>query len=497
VFHERFPQGTVKACSSKRWTVAFFMAAAILVAASALFRAANKDESQYVAAIALLRQGWPYLDFAYLQTPLQPLVLSPLSLLPAGYVYAGARAANAVFGFSTLLVLFASLRRSSSGRSTLVALAALACTQPFLLAASLARNDALPMLLIACAVGALLVAIRERSFWAFAIGGLFLGLATSAKISGALPAAGAILFLLVRVRTYGIRSLVALAAGALAGLLPCIVFAVAAPSEFRFDVFTYSLQAPAQWWTSVGRAADLEPAHRVVRLLELSAQGSILVSLAAAVFDRKRSDDRLLLDLMILGGIVGSYMPEPAYAQYLVPLLPPLFARFSLALDEAPRRWRACLFALAGAGSIAGLGFAASHSSGHIGVAEAAGIGSRASALARGDRIAALLPEFVAGAGVNLDPRFAAGPFLFRTTDGLADQAARFGHAISWQDVERSFQRDPPAVILAGGEKTAHRPMHPHGLDAPMIGWALSQSYRPVAIGDGFVAYVRPSREGG
>lgn len=494
MFHERFPPDIVERGSTKRWTVAFFVATAILVAASALFRAANKDESQYVAAIALIRQGWPYLDFAYLQTPLQPLVLGPLAALPAGCVYAGVRAANAFFGFGTLLVLFASLRGRSSRRSALVALAALACTQPFLLAASLARNDALPMLLIASGVAALLRASRERSLRAFAIGGLFLGLATSAKISAALPAAGAVLFLVIRVRTYGIRSLVALAVGAFVGLLPCIVFAVASPSEFRFDVFAYSLQAPVQWWTSVGRTVDLEATHRIVHLIELSAQGSILVALASALFDRGGGDDRLLLDLMIIGGVVGSYMPEPAYAQYLVPLLAPLFARFALALDDAPHRWRACLFALAGAGSIAGLGFAASHVGDRIGVAEATGIGSRTAALAKGGRIASLSPEFVGGSGANLDPRFAAGPFLFRTTDGLATQAERFGHAVSWQDVQRSFERDPPAVILAGGEKSAHRPMRTHGLDAPLIGWALSQGYRPVPVGGGFVAYVSPSK---
>jgi hypothetical protein len=494
VFHQRFPKGAVESGSLKRWSAAFFIAATILVAASALLRAANKDESQYVAAIALIRQGWPYVDFAYLQTPLQPLLLSPLALLPAGFVYAGARAASAVFGLGTLVILFASLRGRAGGASALVALAALACSQPFLLAASLARNDSLPMLLIACAVGTLLFAIRERSVRAFAVGGLFLGLATSAKISGALPAAGAVLFLVIRGRSYGIRSLAAFGAGALAGLLPCIVFALAAPSEFRFDVFAYSLQAPVQWWTSVGRAAGLEPAHRIVRLIGLAAQGSMLVALAAALFDRRRGDDRLLLDLMIVGGIVGSYMPEPAYAQYLVPLLPPLFARFALALDGAPRRWRARLFALAGAGSIAGLGFGASHINGRISIAEAAGIGTRTAALAGGGSIAALSPEFVAGVGARLDPRFAAGPFLFRTAGGLAGRAERLGHAVSWQDLQRSFERDPPAVILVGGEKAAHRPIHIHGLDSPLTGWALSQGYRPVPVGDGFVAYVSPSR---
>jgi hypothetical protein len=148
--------------------------------------------------------------------------------------------------------------------------------------------------------------------------------------------------------------------------------------------------------------------------------------------------------------------------------------------------------ALAAVGSIAGLGFAASHINGRIAVAEAADVGPKTAALARGGRIATLSPEFVAGTGANLDPRFAAGPFLFRTSDGLALDAERLGLAVTWQDVERSFGVNPPALVLAGGEKAPHRPMRPHGLDAPLIGWALSRHYRPVAVGDGFVAYVRP-----
>lgn len=477
---------------SRRWTLALFIAAAALIAASALLRAANKDESQYVAAIAMMRQGWPYLDFAYLQTPLQPLAFSPLALLPAGWVYAGTRLASALCGLGTLLVLFAGLRTRASPRSVLISLAALACTQPFLLAASLARNDALPMLLIASAVTSLTVAVDKRSLLAFAAGGLLFGLATSAKISAALPAAGAVLFLVVRMRELGIRSLVAFGVGALVGLAPCFVFAIAAPPEFRFDVFGYSLEAPAQWWASVGLADDLTPMHRILRLLTLSAQGCILVALAAALLDRRKSDDRLLLDLMILGGLIGSYMPEPAYAQYLVPLLPPLFTRFALAVDEAPCRWRELATALAGVGSVAGLGFAASHINGRMAVAEAADVGPKAAAIARGGPIATLSPEFVAGTGANLDLRFAAGPFLFRTTGSLAARAERFGHAVAWQDVERSLAEDQPAVILAGGEREPHQPLLRHGLDAPLVGWALSRNYRPVPVGRGFVAYVRP-----
>jgi hypothetical protein len=491
VFHQRFPQGMLERSPSSCRLPIVLTAAAILIATSMLFRTSMKDESQYVAAIALMPHGWLYRDFAYLQTPLQPLLLSPLALLPAGLVYAGARVANALFAFATLLVLSWGLRRHSAPHNAALALAALVCCHPFLFAASLARNDALPMVLIGSAVAALLVALQGRSLKLFAAAGLFLGLATSAKISAALPAAGVVLFLVMRIRTFGISSLAALGVGAFAGLLPCVVFAVVSPAEFHFDVFTYSLSAPVQWWTSVGESARLEPRHRIVSLIGLATQGSILIAIAAALFDRKRSDDRLLLDLMIAGGIVGSYLPEPAYPQYLVPLLPPLFARFALALDAAPLRRRKALLILTGIGSIAGLGFAGSHLRAGIPIAEAAQVGPRAAALAKGGDIVSLSPEFFAGAGAEIDPRFAAGPFLFRTTDGLGEQAARLGHSVSRQDVAQAFEREPPAVFIAGGEKERRRPGRRYGLDAPIVSWARFKHYRPVALGRGFVAYVR------
>jgi hypothetical protein len=496
VFQEPLRQASIAGASRTRCTLVFFAASAVLIVASALLRTAIKDESQYVAAIAMMRQGWPYLDFAYLQTPLQPLLFSPLSLLSAGLVYAGLRTANALCAFATLVVLCTSLRSRASSRSILIALAALVCSQPFLLAASLARNDALPMLLIASAVAALLVGVDRRSPLTFAIAGLFLGLATSAKISAALPAAGAVLFLALRVRAFGWRCFAAFAAGSFVGLLPCFAFALAAPSQFRFDVFAYSLDAPAQWWNSVGKAGDLEPLHRILRLIGLAAEGSILVAVAAALFDRRKSHENLLLDLMIIGGVVGSYMPEPAYAQYLVPLLPPLFARFALALDAAHTGRLQALTALTVAGSLTGVGFAASHVNGRIAVAEAARTGPKVAALARGGAIATLSPEYVAGARANVDRRFAAGPFLFRTSGTLAGDAERYGQAVSSRDVERLLDSDRPSLVLVGRETVPHRPRYPQGLDAPLAAWARSRDYRPVAVGNGFLVYVRPNLSG-
>ena len=55
---------------------------ALALAALAMARPIDHDESQYVAAAVLSAHGlMPYRDFAYLQTPLQPLLFAPIASL--------------------------------------------------------------------------------------------------------------------------------------------------------------------------------------------------------------------------------------------------------------------------------------------------------------------------------------------------------------------------------------------------------------------------------
>lgn len=474
---------------------AFLAAAFFVVIAGALCRAVNHDESQYVAAIALMRQGVPYRDFAYLQTPLQPLLLSPLGYLPAGWVWIGARLANAAFGCATILLLRRALAGRASPSASVIALAALVCTDAFLLASSLARNDALAMVLLAAALPPLLCAARTRSIPMFALGGLALGLATSAKISAALPAAGAGLFMLLHLPRYRARGLSAFGAGLLVGLLPVLAMAAIAPGPFRFDVFEYNLEAPAQWWRSISQAGELDPLRRVVKLVGFAGMGSVLVALAAIPWDRCRTDERRLLDFMIAGGIIAAFLPVPALVQYLVPLLPALFARFALALDGAPAVPKRVLVVLAGVGSIAGLTSSFAVRFAGLELVRGTAVGNEVAGLARGGRVATLSPEYVAGDSVLLDPRFAAGPFLFRTHGALARRAETQGRAATARSVDGALSSCPPAVILVGAEARPYPPAFPAGLDRPLEAWGMANGYRRVQLRGGLAALV-DSRNG-
>lgn len=471
--------------------------AGVLIALSITVRKLNHDEGQYVAAIELARSGWPYRDFAYLQTPLQPILLSPLAALPAGWLLVGARIANGFFGLATVVFLMIALNRRASPRSTMMTVMILICSEPFLLACSLARNDALPMALLAAAVVALLRGLdvhRGRAY--FAAAGLLLGLASSAKISAAIPAGAAGLFLIIRVRRFGLGPLVGFIAGVLLGLLPTLVLALIAPDRFYFDVFAYSLDAPRQWWTAVGHANWLEPRFRIFRLTILAAQGCILFGVVAAAVDRRWSEDRLLLNLMIIGGLITAYMPEPAFTQYLVPLLPPVAVRLALAIDSFPGRWNRRLILSATGSCALGMlltGYYALRTFRYgddlrYGVEQ-----GRAVALAAAGRsIVTLSPERVAGSDVNLQRGFVTGPFLFRTSGQLSKQALRLGFSPNWQLIVATLGATKPPAILTGGESTPHGVLFPHGLDASIVRWAATHGYRRVLLPGDAILWLRP-----
>ena len=51
----------------------------LLFAVLSVLRPVNHDESQYVAATILARNALPWRDFAYFQTPLQPVLFAPFA----------------------------------------------------------------------------------------------------------------------------------------------------------------------------------------------------------------------------------------------------------------------------------------------------------------------------------------------------------------------------------------------------------------------------------
>ncbi|MBV2148957.1 hypothetical protein KRZ98_11735 [Sphingobium sp. AS12] len=483
----------------------FLLLLAVLLGIAAL-RPIDHDEGQYVAAVALMRSGLPYRDFAYLQTPLQPLLFAPLARLCEGWLFLALRAVNALCAAGAAALLYRAVCSvGGTPRSAGIVAMALVTSHAFLFAATVARNDALPLLLHMAGLALLIDALgtaRRPPF--FMLAGLLLGAAASAKISYGLPAASIGLFALVNIRRLGPMSVLALAAGGIAGGLPTLILWAIAPDAAWFGIIDYSLKAPLEWQMLNQRAYMVEAPLSALRLLRFLAQGSALLALVAmgvAILRRsvKSSITTGLLDYVIVAGLIAAWLPRPIYAQYLVPLLPALFLRFGLMLD-APFWHRPAAIKVLALCMMAGaadtlIRITPNIASGHSPIlsatrdAHAIGQSVRASAIA--DPIVSLAPERVVDSGIPLDPRFAAGPFLFRTRDLLTRAEQHAFHVLNGASVAEGLTRYPPAAIVTGLE-SAPSPASPQGLDSSLIAWAVAHGYRPTSppLGEGTL-YLR------
>ncbi len=425
-----------------------------VLALLALARPIDHDESQYVAAAVLAWRGLPYRDFAYLQTPLQPLLFAPVAALAGPLAYPVLRLLNAALGAATVTFVYVGARAAGAGRTIALACTALfASCDIFLFSVSVARNDALPVALLAAAIWLIMRTAAGKGSAATALlTGLLLAAAGAAKLSYAIPAIA-----------YGGYALAdrrhrpaALAVGAAPLLLLTGWLYSLAPDAFAFEVIRFPVIGPADWYGDGPRAAKLSIAFRLVDTLKFLALGPAL--LAIALIGRKGLARRstLILDIMMAAGLIAALLPAPTWRQYLLPLLPMLFVRLALLWTEKPPvRWQriaAIVFACAGiAPSVEALSIASRQGLPMaIAAKESAAVAAALDRARISGPVATLSPQFVPATGRLIDSRFAAGPFLFRGHDLLSgEQAARLGLVIRGAPRRLS---PPPAALLMGGE---------------------------------------------
>ena len=465
---------------------------AALLAGLSLVAPLNHDEGQYLAAAALAAEWRPYRDFLHLQTPLQIYLFAPLAAIAEDQVLMLLRFVTALCGAGTLAFVYLAQRRLGvSLKVALLCTLLLALSPPFLFGASVVRNDALPAMLEAAALLAGAAALRSAkggwrlSLWFLA--GASLGLAASAKVSYLLPLAGLALFHLPRLLNREVQEGLASAAGAMFGLLPILAARAAAPEAFDYGVFGYALQAPFDWYAETGAAHRLTLPNKlwdVGKIVALAPAGAALTFLAVRRWkSRGKADEaETLLGLFVLAGLAAALLPTPTWPQYVVPLLPPLFVALGLELTRTPPRAAARklligAFLLSG---LAGLAETANRLLGDSGMAppaaarEAQWIGGWMRASGAAGRIATLSPQMVLGSGFPLDRRFAAGPFFYRTGDGVPAEQQRRLHALSPATLAKFLDEAPPAAIVTGYEGNSRG----RDLDAPLRAYAKSRGYK-------------------
>ncbi|MCB4860097.1 glycosyltransferase family 39 protein [Sphingobium sp. PNB] len=486
--------------------VAATAAALLWFGIAALATPFDHDESQYIAGAWFSSRLLIYRDFLYLQPPLHAWLFAPLALGFPGRMLVAMRLATAACALITLLLLhFAQRRAGISRASAALATAFIAATAAFQFTASVTRNDMLPTMLATLAMLLSVIALQAggRRHWFGA--GLFFGLAVAAKLNF-IPLGAAVGGFALLARP---RHAAWLALGALAGLAPMLVACALAPAAFFYGVVTFAASGPFAWYAANGAGDELSWGEKFGDLAKYLWRGPALLSLAAIIAHgwasrgRAGPPERRLACWMIGGGLIGAALPTPSQLQYVMPLLPPLGLALGFMLDDArawPRRARPVLIASLCLSAVPGLLPATRHviaMAGHGSPILAASdharwAGAQVRRLTGDDEIVTLSPQQLVDSGLNIDRRFAPGPFVYRTGWTMEGAEARRIHAMIPATLA-DLDRDPPEAILVGYEMgTRKLPLRP---DDSLIAYAKRRAYRMLAMPDGVgKLYVRPSR---
>ncbi|MGI8436007.1 MAG: hypothetical protein ACR2NX_03765, partial [Chthoniobacterales bacterium] len=354
-----------------RWDRALVSASLLVVLllffASALARALNHDEHQFIApAVLFLHAGLlPYRDFPCFHTPDLIFVFAALFTTTPHYLLA-ARAFNA--GCAALLLLlvfgFAVRRfRHLSDRNWFVGLGfvlVLSLNPFFRFTAGRAWNHDLPVLALIGAYFAFLrVEKSDRAWLWLALCGAGVGLAAGTRLSFAPMVAPFVLaiFFFPCADRGRIVSLLHFGDGLALALLPVGLLFSFAPREFLFDNFTYNhtinliyraatVPREITFWNKLSFPFQYFSRSPADVLLLVGFIWFALLPWWRSGWAGRKQDRALSLLVMLLPFLfLGSWAPTPSYRQYYYPFVPFLLLGVIIGLARAwPFRWRKLLW---------------------------------------------------------------------------------------------------------------------------------------------------------
>jgi hypothetical protein len=440
---------------------------------------ANYNEQMYLAASVLFMKYRLYRDFAYLQTPLLPMIYGAFFKLTGTtwYLLAG-RCFTLFFSLASGVFAFLILLRFS--RDFLLAL---------LTGILLCLNDVLMVSMQECSNYLMPVAMSLAAFYFFGVGldkekpgrfqillaGVLAALAVDAKLLYGPLAAAFVLTGLVRPVSMPIaerfkKIVLPFLIGFALGLTPIVYYALADFKQFRFDNFTYHFlvagikNATPEWQRAslaekFGYAASLfpkYPANSVMMVLLLA----VLATFATQGKLRKSQSSAGFV-LAVLSAIIMTillFIPTPMWIQYFampVPFLV-LLAGFSLAgIEGRPRSLSRPALALATLVTIviclpklAGISRLLTDfpSLQAVRIHHNAVLMRQSICPARpGDKVATVFPAYVLDSGMDTYREFATGLFLWELSRMVSlDREELVFNA----DLAKLFANDPPRAIL-------------------------------------------------
>jgi 4-amino-4-deoxy-L-arabinose transferase-like glycosyltransferase len=483
-------------------------------------RGLNHDEHQFVAAAVLMaREGLtPYVDFPYFHLPLLSQLYA-LVIPLAESLLLSARTISILSAWATLAILLWLGYDVLAGQRPWLRLlhgaagaVLLAFTPLFVYTSGRAWNHDLPVLLSVIATILLLTYMDQAggrsACWRVLLAGLLLGLAIVSRASFAFLVPAFLLGLWLGTPAgYGprLRAIAWFAVGGVLGALPALILLARDPQAFLFGNLTY-VRLNTLYYEMQGGAY---PGMTLVG--KLGVLGSLLVRQPAnalplllfggsAIWAWPRVAPRERAQLLVLGvllglALFGALAATPSQTQYFYLLLPLAVLGSLHAVGVGPRaqqRWgviaTACTALLAllltGSAYLPGLAIVAKpdewvprkvHARGEL-IAELVG---------DDQPVLTLSPTHVLEGNLPIYSVFATGPFAWRIAD-LVDEEMRLTHGLVGPNELAELLAGPPRALLTGLDNDDSEE------EAPLVDYALTQRYLPVALPDDGMLWLSP-----
>jgi hypothetical protein len=199
-----------------------------------------------------------------------------------------------------------------------------------------------------------------------------------------------------------------------------------------------------------------------------------------------------------LGGLVSASINKPFQIFYLLPALPPLFVLAAVMFSEGEAKppWLKGVWVLFVAAGLVPVGAWFVHSA-SAGIAPALDAEHRSASLGAALRaqhvqgpVATLATQYVPDAGAEIDRRFAAGPFMYRTRGFVSAEQAREWRIVTRDDAGTLAEQPPGAIV------TGDYPDVQPAQEMELAGQAAALGYRPAAKAGGFTIWVRVTNGG-
>ena len=492
------------------WGIAAVLFAGMAALICVLTARLSHDEEQYVAAAVLAWRLRPILDFAYLQTPLQPLLFAPVVAAAGAKAFLACRLISGALGATACILAYPIVRGAGGGRS-LAALSVvwLASSTAVQEAMGSARNDALPLALTLAGLALILhhpvsAEGRRPSLLAPGLAGLLFGAALCAKLTYLFaPLWGLIYVLATLRRPRGAAAALVFVGGVIFGLIPLLYDFVQSPHAVLFDVIEFHRRVTPDWYVRNAAQAQRSLAARARFWIAAPLHDPVLLAavatlawtlwIARAAVARPIGAVALLFALSAL----AAFAVNPPTSAYLA-------APSALLILTAAIAWSHAAPAFGRAGPVLTILVLLTCGVGDLELARhglwlprpAKWVPTQLNAQSRTlgrlladappGPVATVSPIRILGAGHSIYPEFAAGPFVFRSGDAVSPQQAVLIKAATPDTLEALFTRSPPAAILTGLETS-----WPVRADAELAAYARRHGFKAVAAPQGAILFVR------